>query len=322
MKKILILLLLCAFVVPVFADDALVLPKGVMRFYIVPAFSMANDEFDENGDKIGEVEDIESIKLMTVGAAVEYGVTDWISVAVQWTPGWSVWSELEEGTLFEKGKLTGPFDIFAGAKVQLIGPKAPVANDTMRFCLAPGVKIPLPAGIDSLEEATKFGTSEEFILTNTDKHVLGLGGRAYFDYLLTEDFFINLYSELIYYPTEANSDDGGAQEFLSYGPDAEIAYGYDLTLEVEPSFWPWVAEGMQLKLGVPVTYTASPEIEVDGVGQDDASYVLSVAPSVALFTTVLPMPIEVKASYSLPLMGKEAFATNTIIVQLKGFLKF
>lgn len=318
MKKILILLLLCTFVVPVFADDALVLPKGVMRFYIVPTYSITNGEFDADGEKQDTVFMLESFKLMTVGAAVEYGVTDWISLAVQWTPGWSVWTDVEFN---DKAKMTGPFDIFAGAKVQLIGPAAPVANDTMRLCLAPGVKIPLPAGTDSAEEAAKAAT-EEFILTNPDKHVLGLGVRAYFDYLLTEDFFINLYSEFIYYPTEANSDDGGWLEFVSYPPDSEIAYGYDLTLEVEPSFWPWVAEGMQLKLGVPVTYVASPETEVDGVAQDNASYVLSVAPSVALFTTVLPMPIEVKASYSLPLMGKEAFATNTIILQIKGFLKF
>ena len=317
MKKILILLLLCTFVAPIFADDAMVLPKGVMRFYVVPTFSITNGVFDSDGEKQDTVPLLESFKLMTVGAAVEYGVTDWISVAVQWTPGWGIYTDIEAAA-FEKGSISGPFDIFAGAKVQLIGPKAPMANDTMRLCLAPGVKIPLP-GPDSTEEATNFATGKDFILTNTDKHILGLGLRAYFDYLFTEDFFLNLYSEFIYYPTEASTETGG---LLESGPAVDVAYGYDLTLEVEPSFWPWIAEGMQLKLGVPVTYVASPETEVDGVAQDDASYVLSVAPSVALFTTVLPMPIEVKASYSLPLMGKEAFATNTIILQIKGFLKF
>jgi hypothetical protein len=321
MKKILILLLLCTFVVPIFADDALVLPKGVMRFYVVPTFSIANGEYDENGDKQDTVALVESIKVATIGAAVEYGVTDWISVAVQWTPGWSVWTKIEAAA-FEKGSISGPFDIFAGAKVQLIGPKAPMANDTMRFCLAPGVKIPLP-GPDSADEFTNYITGEDFILTNTDKHVLGLGGRAYFDYLFTKDIFLNLYSELIYYPTAAKYEVGGLQEAFADALADEVAYGYDLTLEVEPSFWPWVAEGMQLKLGVPVTYTASPEQEIDGTTAPDSdSYLLTVSPSVALFTTVLPMPIEVKASYSLPLMGKNEKATSTFIVQIKGFLKF
>jgi hypothetical protein len=322
MKKILILLLLCTFVAPIFADDALVLPKGVMRFYVVPTFSMADSEYDLDGEKV----DMDSIKLMTVGAAVEYGVTDWISAAVQWTPGWGVWSDLE---VSEYGYLTGPFDIFAGAKVQIIGPKAPVPNDTMRLCLAPGIKIPLPSpSDDSATEALNYFTdvvldisTEEWLASNLDKHVLALGGRAYFDYLFTEDFFLNLYSELIYYLQDADATKGGATEGATGASD--IGYGYDLTLEVEPSFWPWVAEGMQLKIGVPVTYVMSPEVEYDGTALADSdSYVLSVAPSVALFTTVLPMPIEVKASYSLPLMGKNAQATNTIILQIKGFLKF
>jgi hypothetical protein len=322
MKKILILLLLCTFVAPIFADDALVLPKGVMRFYVVPTYSMADSEYDADGEKV----DMDSVKLMTVGAAVEYGVTDWISAAVQWTPGWGVWSDLETD---ENAKLSGPFDVFAGAKVQIIGPKAPVANESMRLCLAPGVKIPLP-GADFEEEATAYGSGEEYTPQNLDKHVLGLGGRAYFDYLVTKDIFVNLYGELIYYPTAATFEDASMLNWITVATlkamtmpyPKEINYGYDLTLEVEPAFWPWVAEGMQLKIGVPVTYVASPETEVDGTGQDDASYVLSVAPSVALFTTVLPMPIEVKASYSLPLMGENANATSTFIVQLKGFLKF
>jgi len=318
MKKILILLLLCTFVAPIFADDALVLPKGVMRFYIVPAFTTANGEYDQNGDKQDTVTTVESMKLVTVGAAVEYGVTDWISVAVQWTPAWSVWSDLE---FDDNAKLTGPFDIFAGAKVQLIGPKAPMANDTMRLCLAPGVKIPLP-GPDPAEELANALALDEYILTSADKHVLGIGGRAYFDYLLTEDFFINLYSEFIYYPTEVDTGEtGGLAEAMAGAMD--VGYGYDLTLEAEPSFWPWVAEGMQLKLGVPVTYTKTPEVEVNGTAVPDSdSNLLTVSPSVALFTTVLPMPIEVKASYSLPLMGKNEYAANTIILQIKGFLKF
>jgi hypothetical protein len=316
MKKILILMLLCTFVVPIFADDALVLPKSVMRFYIVPTYSFANGEYNQDGDLDDPIPGLEKLQLSTVGAAVEYGVTDWISVAVQWTPGWGVWSKFD---FDDKAKLTGPFDVFAGAKVQIIGPKAPVANDTMRFCLAPGLKIPLP-GPDSADALADWIAGDDYLLTNTDKHILGLGGRAYFDYLFTEDFFLNLYSEFIYYPTEASTETGGLQEA---GPPVDVGYGYDLTLEVEPSFWPWVAEGMQLKLGVPVTYTKTPEPEIDGVAQTDKdSYLLTVAPSVALFTTVLPMPIEVKASYSLPLMGKNEYATNTIILQIKGFLKF
>lgn len=50
MKKLLILVVLAVFVLPVFADDALVLPKGVLRISIAPSYGFANKTWDKEGE--------------------------------------------------------------------------------------------------------------------------------------------------------------------------------------------------------------------------------------------------------------------------------
>ena len=44
---------------------------------------------------------------------------------------------------YAKLLVNGPYNIFAGAKIQIIGPKAPVASEKIRLAAAAGVKIPV-----------------------------------------------------------------------------------------------------------------------------------------------------------------------------------
>jgi len=218
MKKLLILVVLLVLVLPVFADDALVLPQGVLRISIAPSYGFANKTWDKDG----EAQDIipnplfttnksDGIQYFNLGIALEYGVNDWITAAIQWTPGWNLWSTMgfdkqlippSTYLYFDQGVLGSFADLFAGAKIQIVGKKAPVVNNTMRFSIAPGVKIPMPG--DSKPTPTDLVKDETHVLKEIDNHLWGLGGRLYFDYNVTPEFFVNLYSEFIYYPEQKN----------------------------------------------------------------------------------------------------------------------
>ena len=52
MKRIVVGLLLLALTATVFADDALVLPKGVLRTYFTGAYAFINKEWDPDATKV------------------------------------------------------------------------------------------------------------------------------------------------------------------------------------------------------------------------------------------------------------------------------
>jgi hypothetical protein len=202
--------------------------------------------------------------------------------------------------------------------------------------VAPGVKFPL-GKVDWEKQATNYGAGDDFLAQAADKHTLGAGGRVYFDYVINEMFFLNLYSEFIYYPMAVDIIDTSVQGYgtvktvqggdPAYNPT--VKYGYDLTLEFEPHFGMMIGDGLKLSAGVPVTYTMAPESEVSGdtysaVGfaTTPAESLLTVGPNASLFFQKAALPFEVKLGYTLPLMGENSNATNTIVLQLKAYAKF
>jgi hypothetical protein len=307
----------------VFADDALVLPKGVLRTYLTGAYAFASQEWDENGDK-ADFGFFDSVNALNLGGALEFGVIDWISAAVQWAPGWTVWSATKNGLgPFENLLVNGPYNIFAGAKIQAIGPKAPVASEKIRLAAAAGVKIPLktPDADYWVEQATKAGTGDKWVASYNDKPLWGIGGRAYFDYVLNKMIYFNLYSEFIYYLGKVRGDEYSV-DTMGLGA-SELTLGYDLTLEAEPHFEMMLGDGLQLGAGLPVTLTMSPELKVDGTAVADTnSYGLSISPNVSLFLMKFYIPLEFKLGYTLPLVGKNVYATNTLVLQVKVYLRF
>lgn len=312
MKKI-ALIIASLIAVAAFADDALVLPQGVLR--ITTALSFGS--WDETYDADGEAQDATETSFTNVGAAVEYGVNDWISAAFQWAPGYNITSDIDGS----KAKINGPMDIFAGAKIQIVGAKAPVANEQFRFAVAPGIKIPLP-GADFTEERENVLAGDEFIAKDVDKHALGLGFRLYGDYIVNKMFFVNLYSEFIYYTEKKDA------EALAFTPAPvvakyDIAFGYDFKLEVEPQFQYMVADGMRMSAALPITYSASPAYETNGneVADSEISK-LNLGPSVGMFFMKSVVPFEVKVAYIYPVMGDNTQKTKTLSLQAKVYLKF
>jgi len=283
MKKILICgLALLVLGTALFADDAKVMPARVGRIYFAPTFGFANGAFDKDGDYEEFDTDNGSMKFFNMGFALEYGIIEWITAALQWAPGWNAWSKIEMGAPVDTN-LNGVADLFLGAKLQIIGGQAPVQNDLVRLALAPGVKIPLP-GPDYEEEAINMGKGDPVTVANIDKHVLGIGGRFYFDYVISDSFFINLYSEFIGYPVKGDLEKNGFTGYMAagmaeYGLQASTAamsgglytagsikaideiktnYGYDLTFELEPVFSTSLAQTTTLTAGLPFNFKLNP----------------------------------------------------------------
>jgi hypothetical protein len=319
MKKLVVGVLLLALAAAVFADDALVLPKGVLRVYFTGAYAFASQEWDADGEK-ADFAAFDSLSAINLGGAAEFGVTDWISAAVQWAPGWTVWSATENGLgAYENLLVTGPYNVFAGAKVQIIGPKAPVANEKIRLAAAAGVKIPVnaPDADYWVEQFTAMMGGDEWKASYNDKPLWGVGARGYFDYVLNEMFYMNLYSEFIYYLGTIKGNELSVSTLAATG---EYNLGYDLTVEAEPHFEMMVGNGMRLGAGLPVTFNFSPAVKYDDSAVDNTeSYVLSVSPNVSLFLTKFVLPIEFKLGYTLPLVGDNAYATNTVVLQIKAY---
>jgi len=320
MRKLLVFLLLAAIAIPIFADDALVLPAGVLRLYVVPVYAMADKMYDNDG----KAQDISfgpsvtaKFSIFNLGFAAEYGVTDWMSAALQWTPGWYAWSQVKTTPSSTANyNVNGFDDLFAGAKIQIVGEKGLVENKQFRFAVAPGIKIPLP-DVDWEQQQKDFFTGKDATVTSLGKHALGIGARGYFDYVIDEMFFVNLYTEYIYLFERKN-----VEADLS-ATKMDINWGYELTFEIEPHFQAMIADGIQFGAGLPLTYKATPDEKINGVDQTDTNtMLLSIRPNVSVFFLKSPIPIEAKLQYSLPIMGKNTFNISALDLELRAYLKF
>ncbi len=343
MKKIMTVLLLVAVAAPMFADDALILPNRVIRFRTIPAFSFTNQEFDNDGERqdLGQDVDlgalgtqvfpIDSVNVWALNFALEVGVTDQINVAAQWTPGWQFSSNTSASApsaveaaapdtasavveSIENAQQTGLNDLFLGAKIQILGSSGYIPSETMRLATSVGAKIPLST-YDPDDENENQANGDEYRAGRADRDVWGIGLRVHYDYIFTEEFFLNLYSQTqIFFPRDL--DQGG-------GVDSEFAYGYEQAFEIDPQVAFPISEGLRLGGSLATRFTFTPDIEVEGETVDDsATQLLTVTPQVNAFFTSLPVPIETKLQYSIPVYGVNRNATNTIALQINTYLRF
>ena len=194
-----------------------------------------------------------------------------------------------------------------------------MANDAIPVAFAPAVKIALPDS-DWQQQADNQAAGDPWIAHSVDKHAWGFGGRAYLDYVMNKIFYLNLYGEFIYY-LKKDYDDTTLLE--PFGTAVEIEYGFDLTLEAEPHFEMMFGDGIRLGIEVPAMFTMSPTEKQDGADVPDSeSYLFSIGPAISLCLMKFVVPVEFKAGYALPLFGMTADAVNTIIFQVKSYLKF
>ena len=314
MKKALLVVLILGLMFAAFADDAKVMPKGVIRVYVVPSYVSGTEMFNYDGEKVDFA--YGDYSFFNLGAAVEFGINDWITGAVQWAPGMNLYSDFSS---VPNQKAEGPFELFTGAKFQLVGPAAPVQNDMFRFAAAAGVMIPMAFSYDAMDELIAAGGGNEYNI-GVGTGALGIGARVYADYIINKMFFVNLYGEFIYFlEKDAEGDFLGTQS----GADT-VNYGYKLTGETELQFSTPLAGGLSLSAGLPVTFVYEPQTVYNDneADSDFAKYTLSLNPNASVFVTSLPLPLEFKISDRFPLMGQGTLASNTLSLQIKAYMKF
>ena len=293
MKKILILSVVAlALVSWAFADNAQVMPARIGRLYIAPVHAFADGGFDSDWIYRPYANGSGSLNAFNLGFALEYGVTDWISAAIQWAPGITIASTVDQQVPYLKTGSGAPVmtfskspvdanglaDMFIGAKVLLWGDKAPLQSDKFRFALATGLKVPMP-GHDFKQEYKNAQKGDPVTAVNGGNHTLGIGARAYFDFVISDNFYLNLYGEYIGYPIKKDVKDASYGEYFAYmasreginqasltmtgnqkwvKPEIKVQYGYDLTFEIEPVFSFSPAEGMLLSAGLPFNFHMNP----------------------------------------------------------------
>ena len=275
MKKVLIFCMAFLLLVPaLFADDAKVMPVRVGRLYLAPSFIFGDQAFDNKGN----LKSANSLSMFNLGVVLEYGVISWISAAIQWAPGINIWSEVDAGLPVDT-VINDMGDLFVGAKIQVMGSQAPIRTDDYRLAFAPGIKIPMP-GPDFKKEMDE----DPMTVAKIDNHVLGLGLRTYFDYIINDKFFINFYNEIIYYPMPGKIKNHSPQAYgATLGMDSgnanvnemapgtgnlfdysnKVDYGYDLTFEVEGVYSHNIAENTPLSLSLALNYQTSPGAKFD-----------------------------------------------------------
>jgi hypothetical protein len=282
MKKALVLLLLVAMVAPVFAEDAKVLPQGVGRLYTVPGFAWASAEFDDDGDK----EDLDdSIQFANFAGALEYGALPWISVGLKWIPGYVYYSDLG----VDNATANGASDLEIGAKMQIVGPNAPVASSAVRWTVTPGVLVPL-AGPDWSEEFANRNAGKEFVAQAPSNHALGLGFQTAVDYVVNDSFFVSLFGEGRFYQAkefkDVNLEAGGTYASIASGsfevdqpgtaldgqtisgiavapPTQDVNLGYDLNLELAAHYETTISQGVRFGANLPVDFRYTPGLSAD-----------------------------------------------------------
>lgn len=314
LKKAITLPLLAGLALPVLADDAKVLPEGVLRTTLAPSYTTIEQAYDSDG----EAQDTDKVTVNTVSIALEYGINDWVTAGLQWAPGY-IWSgEVENADTVD---LSGANDLFVGAKLQFLGRNGYSQSDSMRFAVTPGIKIPI-SSYDAQEEADNAMAGDDFKPGRTDRGAWGLGARFSFDYLITPDFYMNFYNQTSIF-LETNQDYGVAfTPFPTPVEDVDVKYGTEMVFEIEGNYSTMVGNGIQMGFGLPVSYTMTGETEIDGNGLDDESFVLAVEPNVSVFFTQWTLPMEFQLGYSTTLSGENASAANTISLQIKNFLRF
>jgi hypothetical protein len=345
MRRLTIVLLFLSAAAAVFADDATVLPARYGRFRVIPVYSFAPGVFDTDGDYAAYEENEGDQKVFSLGFALEYGVTDWITAAVQWVPGWVAWSDVDlafpnfAGQTVDELNANGVTDLKLGAKLQIIGEQAPIKNSLFRVAAIPGFKIPLP-GADAKEQFGNWKKGGPVTVANPDKHVFGIGGAVSVDVLPADWFSVNVYSEAIFYPLKGKLRDYSSVPLLRVAaaaagaqqdPDAavasvldnEVSFGYDLKLEFEPAVsFPIGREGLRFNAGLPFTFDTSPGTSIEDLLEDpESDYSFTLNPYASVFLGILPLPLELQLGYSLPVAGKNTDATHSLILQVKAFFK-
>ncbi|MDR2792688.1 MAG: hypothetical protein LBB61_03345 [Treponema sp.] len=274
----------------VYAEDAVVLPAATLRVDADASVGFVREGWDADGGKI----DAPDAVIIGASFGVSYGFTGWFTAAIDWSPGVTD-TDLVGIDIGSDGD--GAAEIYEGlsdfsvkAQFQIAGDGALLPGERFRMRFTPGIVIPFP-GIDDKDAL--------------GNHTWGVGGDVSLDALVTDTFFVNVFSEVYWFPLDNKSKTNNEWEFtLEAGPHYHLAFG-----------------GTRIAFALPVNWKVSPEndkgILIDGV----SSHLLTVRPSLTLKLT-RPFAVDIGIEYTLPLYGKNNYAAHTVTVKAPVYFNF
>ncbi len=202
MKRLVVIALLVAILAPaVFADDALVLPQGISRLTFVPILGFVNGAWDEDGDHTDNEDDardgLPDEVVFAFGGAYEYGLTNQVSLGLQWAPAYQFASDADAtGSDDYDAQAQGFEHIDLGAEIQILGEQGYIPHQMFRFSVTPGIGIPLPGYGDWESAGEDFAAQKDApIPDSVNRSEFQAGVLVNFDYIITEIFEVNLFTE-------------------------------------------------------------------------------------------------------------------------------
>lgn len=272
MKRIVVLVLLVAmFATTAFADDAKVLPRGISRVTFVPVFAFVQGLWDAEGEQFDNednaADQLPDEMIFLFGGAYEYGLTNQISLGLQWAPAYQFAVDADAtGTDDYDAQAKGFEQIDVGAEIQVLGEQGYVPNEMFRFSATPGVGIALPAFSDWSAAGTDIANQNSApIPGSVNRSEFQVGLLLNFDYVINDTFEWNVFTEGRYkFGRTADVSDfynafiaeaaagtpgyNGEDAYSTY----DITYGPRMSLEVgtQPKAHFQVAESVRLDVSV------------------------------------------------------------------------
>ena len=333
MRTVFLILFLCIVATSLLADDALIASKGTLRIYLVTSYFFTDGRYTDGwGYTSGSAaanfvtrDRTPDVVGMNVGVAIEMGITDWVSLTLDWIPGWTPWSDfvaLDTVPLtfptslgYENADVNGIRDLTVAGNLELIGKRSPLMeSEKMRLIWSPGFILPLP-GADSAKEFDRAWDGEEWHIDNA-KHAFGLSSRLSFDYVFSKVFYLNLANGINYFFEKSDTS--------IYSPTVEtpIAYGLEAQFEAEAHLEFPINAGTRLGFALPVIFAMSSPLRVDGVvleGSDRHS--LLVRPNIGFFLDDLVVPLEIEIAYAVPIIGDNTSKRYAVTLQIISNIK-
>lgn len=319
MKKVIACLALAIIVFPVFANDARTVPAGVLRITVAPTYAFADKQQylsqNEDLDVLHDAASRQKLTFLNLGLAAELGATDWLTLEVQWIPGWTLFSTLEfSPNIFAPShvNINGFDDLFAGVKVQIFGDKGLFRSPDARLALEPCVIVPLP-DVNWDDQAARQAAGQDFTILSLAKHAYGYGARLSFDYYLMSFFFFNVSGEYIHYSALSNA------QMAPGMARASIDWGNRITFELEPRLEFLLFDAVKLSAGIPIAFKTYDALTIDAAIQiGTLSQVLIVEPNVAIRLQKAFIPLELKFGYSLPIDAADLPLINSLTLEIKA----
>jgi hypothetical protein len=267
----------------VYAEDATAVPAKTLRFGADTTVGFVREGWDGDGKKT----EMPDAVIVSTKLKAAYGFSGWFSAVFDWSPGVTD-ADLTGIDIGDDGN--GPEEIYEGlgdfrlkGPFQIIGDNALLSSRRFRMRVAPGVVIPFP-GIDDKDAL--------------GNHAWGAGGDVSFDALITDDFFVNMYSEVYFFPVRNESETNNKWEFsLEAGPRYTVTVGTARLAFALPVHWAFADRNDK-------------NVLIDGI----SAHLLTLRPSVALQLT-RPFKVNIEIEYTCPLYGKNNYAVHGITIK-------